>query len=105
MSSHDNSGVHIGHCCKQHGCKYSDDDCPVEAGTVEQEFPCEYCEPSLPIPLDSIPVFCDDNVPQFDEETGQMVMWRIPRDDGTYEIRIHPDNQESMMKTLGRSYS
>jgi hypothetical protein len=32
------------HCCKLHGCKYGDDDCPVENGKEEQLYPCEYCD-------------------------------------------------------------
>jgi len=36
-------GVHIGHCCLRHGCKYGDDDCTVETGNDKQEFPCESC--------------------------------------------------------------
>lgn len=36
-------GTHVTHCCKDHGCKYGDDDCPVKAGTHKQEFPCEMC--------------------------------------------------------------
>ena len=36
-------GVHAAHCCKWHGCKYGDEDCPVVLGKVEQEWPCEYC--------------------------------------------------------------
>ena len=31
------------HCCCLHGCKYAYDDCPVETGKVEQEYPCEIC--------------------------------------------------------------
>jgi len=30
--------VHGSHCCKKHGCKYCDDDCPVVLGTEEQEY-------------------------------------------------------------------
>ena len=37
-------GVHAAHCCKWHGCKYGDDDCPVVNGEVEQEYPCECCD-------------------------------------------------------------
>jgi hypothetical protein len=33
--------VHASHCCRKHGCKYGDDDCPVAAGTIEQEYDCE----------------------------------------------------------------
>lgn len=31
------------HCCKEHGCKYGFDDCPVVGGTAVQEYPCENC--------------------------------------------------------------
>lgn len=40
-------GVHAAHCCKWHGCKYGDEDCPVVNGKVEQEYPCEYCSDEL----------------------------------------------------------
>lgn len=36
-------GVHVSHCCKLHGCKYGDDDCPVVNGEVEQLYVCEEC--------------------------------------------------------------
>lgn len=36
-------GVHASHCCKWHGCKYGDDDCPVYHGEVEQLYLCEDC--------------------------------------------------------------
>ncbi len=36
-------GVHRTHCCKWHGCKYGDDDCPVANGEVEQDYLCERC--------------------------------------------------------------
>lgn len=32
------------HCCKEHGCKYGYDDCPVVLGTAEQEFRQECCD-------------------------------------------------------------
>lgn len=35
--------VHASHCCVRHGCKYGDADCPVVAGTVPQQYPCEFC--------------------------------------------------------------
>ncbi len=43
-------GVHVTHCCALHGCKYGDADCPVSAGQVAQEYPCEHCpeEPATP---------------------------------------------------------
>lgn len=37
------SNVHTTHCCKRHGCKYGDSDCPVEMGLLVQEYPCENC--------------------------------------------------------------
>lgn len=42
-----NIGVHISHCCKWHGCKYNDPNCPVENGQVEQEYLCEWCSELL----------------------------------------------------------
>lgn len=42
-----NYGVHAAHCCKWHGCKYGDDDCPVVTGKVEQKYLCEYCYEDL----------------------------------------------------------
>lgn len=36
-------GVHKGHCCVLHGCKYGNEDCPVTMGLVEQRYPCEDC--------------------------------------------------------------
>lgn len=39
----DRWGVHERHCCALHGCKYGDDDCPVENGLTKQEYTCEYC--------------------------------------------------------------
>jgi hypothetical protein len=35
--------VHTEHCCLKHGCKYGDDDCPVESGAKFQSFDCEAC--------------------------------------------------------------
>jgi len=39
-----NVGVHRTHCCLKHGCKYGNRECPVEAGTVVQAHPCEWCQ-------------------------------------------------------------
>lgn len=36
-------GVHETHCCVVHGCKYYDEDCPVETGEIEQENTCMDC--------------------------------------------------------------
>lgn len=35
---------HKTHCCVIHGCKYCDDDCPVENNKIPQTYPCEDCE-------------------------------------------------------------
>jgi hypothetical protein len=35
---------HGRHCCKKHGCKYGDDDCPVVLGKEKQEFKQECCD-------------------------------------------------------------
>lgn len=35
--------VHASHCCKWHGCKYGDKNCPVVKGEVEQLWPCDDC--------------------------------------------------------------
>jgi len=32
--------IHTEHCCKNCGCKYGDEDCPVVLGTKEQTYPC-----------------------------------------------------------------
>ena len=35
--------VHTEHCCKRHGCKYGNEDCPVENGILPQSYLCESC--------------------------------------------------------------
>lgn len=35
--------LHKNHCCKIHGCKYGESDCPVAASSIEQIVPCEFC--------------------------------------------------------------
>ena len=35
--------IHASHCCKWHGCKYGEKDCPVVKGKVEQLWPCDDC--------------------------------------------------------------
>jgi hypothetical protein len=39
----DKIGVHKTHCCLSHGCKYGDENCPVELGHVVQDYECESC--------------------------------------------------------------
>jgi hypothetical protein len=46
MLKPDKVGVHVTHCCYQHGCKYgwmTKDPCPVAEGRIKQESGCEYC--------------------------------------------------------------
>lgn len=38
-------GTHAAHCCKRHGCKYGDEDCPVVLGSAAQSYACERDEP------------------------------------------------------------
>ena len=40
-------GVHASHCCKWHGCKYGDENCPVVLGIIEQHYPCWDCNDLL----------------------------------------------------------
>jgi len=37
-------GSHPGHCCVEHGCKYSDPDCPIVTGEIPQYFACYDCD-------------------------------------------------------------
>jgi hypothetical protein len=37
-------GVHETHCCKDLGCKYGADDCPVVMSLIKQRYRCEFCE-------------------------------------------------------------
>lgn len=43
MSTRTFKSVHDSHCCKKHGCKYGDNNCPVVYGD-EQGIYCECCE-------------------------------------------------------------
>lgn len=36
--------VHGAHCCKKHGCKYMNPECPVVLGTEEARYGCEDCD-------------------------------------------------------------
>ena len=39
--------VHGSHCCRWHGCKYGDENCPVANGKEKQLYLCEYCYEDL----------------------------------------------------------
>jgi hypothetical protein len=45
------TSVHAAHCCRVHGCKYGDGDCPVALGTIKQKFPCDVCDDDVEIPF------------------------------------------------------
>jgi hypothetical protein len=44
VTTPDNVGVHASRCCAVCGCKYGNDDCPVENRAVAAMYPCEECE-------------------------------------------------------------
>lgn len=44
MSAKNEAGVHVSHCCFEHGCKYGDRDCFVVQGKVRQRYACEVCD-------------------------------------------------------------
>ena len=41
-----NTGVHATHCCKECGCKYGDEECPVALGQIES-IECWECRDSF----------------------------------------------------------
>jgi hypothetical protein len=43
--------VHTEHCCRVHGCKYSDEYCPVVLGEKSQSYLCEVCHEDYGEPL------------------------------------------------------
>lgn len=48
-------GVHESHCCKRHGCQYeSYEKCPVVAGAVDQEHPCDRCSDPMEMSEDLV---------------------------------------------------
>lgn len=60
MIEKDKWGVHESHCCVLHGCKFSNDDCPVEARQTTQDTICEDCED------DGIKTIPDPQDPNYD---------------------------------------
>ncbi len=49
--------------------------------------------------LDNIPVYCDVNVPKYDEH-GNRLLWRVKSLDEITEILIHPDNKDVLKRFL-----
>lgn len=55
-----NVGVHVGHCCLKHGCKYSSEDCPVVLRTADADGTCSYCYEER---LEAGPVRFEEGIP------------------------------------------
>lgn len=36
-------GVHVSHCCAEHGCMYGNENCPVAGGYLKAKYKCEAC--------------------------------------------------------------
>lgn len=64
------STVHTSHCCLEHGCKYSDPNCPVAKGEQKQQGPCETCglisEGYFDDGSEDGSIGCDDEFPDSD---------------------------------------
>lgn len=60
MTVHLEVGLHISHCCSQHGCKYDDEQCPVFFGRVKQEGPCVECRRRGSGPFKEVDPFGDN---------------------------------------------
>lgn len=72
-------GVHDTHCCKRHGCKYCDDDCPVQYSDAAGIF-CEMCqedEREYPYELQRITGL---SVQEFEQLKADAQSWRLHRD-------------------------
>ena len=54
-----NIGTHARHCCKKHGCKYGDEDCPVQFGHIIQDYPCEWCNDPHELYMDAVKEMCE----------------------------------------------
>ncbi len=63
--------AHSTHCCKTHGCKYGDDDCPVFNGS-EPGVQCEDCQE------DDLKSFKPrKEITRFDLEAQMMKCWQV----------------------------
>ena len=82
-----NIGVHKNHCCKEHGCKYMDDNCPVVLGTVIQNRPCIDCDEVMQKHLHSTPRTIKFEQPKREEEHLETVKFGDPSlDEKTSEL-------------------
>lgn len=61
-----NVGTHSSHCCKKHGCKYSDEDCPVQFGHIIQDYPCEWCNDPHTQYMDAVKEMSDPALLDYD---------------------------------------
>ena len=78
-------GVHRTHCCIKHGCKYGDDDCPVENGSVTQEYQCQDCSEFPEEAVDLEPK-SEDNSPKSSGE--HMITLKLNTSDGKFINKI-----------------
>ena len=78
---HDKNGVHRGHCCIHHGCKYGDEDCVVANGIQPQDYDCEECD------------WDEENVKSDVESIEKIIMENIYNNEGNL-----PDPSELMKK-------
>ena len=79
------------HCCKNHGCKYGYEKCPVSTGAVAQEHLCEHCTWDLEdaLTLDSSRIYRE-------RLAGTRVVIGFGREDGS--IENIPSDEEMLEK-------
>lgn len=65
--------VHTSHCCRYHGCKFGDVDCPVYLLEVIQEYPCERCGDEGRETLKDIPKIHTEEIKKRRDEATYMV--------------------------------
>lgn len=105
-------GVHKHHCCKNHGCKYGDKDCPVVLGLCDYYY-CEDDQPGDPCfgetPINNEPV--DDkyytisdirNLEKIKENYNTLVSSEIQEPDAKNYIEFHEIHKRALMNASTR---
>jgi hypothetical protein len=98
------TGVHITHCCALHGCKYSDQNCPVAARRAPQAYLCELCDDN-PDPRAVLTITGAATATA--EDSGHALMVELVPDDGREQgeyVTLHswyPDGVHPVLGTLG----
>jgi hypothetical protein len=87
-----NVGTHAGHCCKKHGCKYGDEDCPVQFGHIIQDYPCEWCNDPHEIYMNAVTEMCDKSF--LDMDMPQIIKERLTKLIEARDKYYHQDHQE-----------